>query len=77
MSWCLQGNSFECLPRLRELRVAASVPPKGVNPTYNETIQVGLAGLPSGLKTLEVGITYAGLPLAANDPCRPLESSRH
>ncbi len=51
----MQGRSFACLPKLEDLRIDAALPDGGDEHMSDESIQVELAGLPAGLKTLEVG----------------------
>jgi len=49
----LQGRSFACLPRLRELRICAAAAANDVN-APDGTVHINTAGLPSELQTFEV-----------------------
>ena len=48
----MQGAAFACLPRLQELRVDAVA--EQDNDEWEDVFDADLAGLPSGLQTLEV-----------------------
>ena len=79
-SVCLQASSFACLPQLMELRIFAKLfASDDMQRNLDESIEVDLAGLPSGFRTLEVGLASARPPcfLAVNrQGVKPKQNSR-
>ena len=52
----LQGRSFACLPQLRDLRIEAEASSNGDGQPIDGAVTLELAGLPSGLDTLEAWV---------------------
>ena len=52
----MQGRSFECLPKLQRLQIDAEMNGGHGRRIDDDSTQVDLAGLPSSMNTLEVGI---------------------
>ncbi len=69
----LQGRSFGCLPRLREMRIDVEVSSDGVH-AFGGSVHIDMAGLPPKLQTLKVVVQLALLP--ASDSIKPEDSRK-